>query len=448
MRILALALSSCICMAQIVEESLAFDPGPFDLIRGEGTDQFILQALAADALVGLSPGGAVVPRLAERWEIRGTEIRFFLRKNARFGDGTPLTAADVTWTLRRIQEDPQASASKKGLLEGLKVRVGPGWVAVRGDRPAARLLAELTQVPIARRDRPGEGGGPYALRREGDVWHLTARSHFLAPTIPGFRFRLIRDPQTVLNDLRKGWLTLGVPPVRPGLQPPPSHREVHQPAHAQVMVWSRMGSEPLKALERWRAEALPEAFLAPRARASRGLLPESLGFPPVAMAGPPFRPAGQRWEILYGAGEEVVEKALLALRARAARDGVILEPRPLENTLLTGRLLRGDFTLICGLEIYAPHPWGVLELMEPGSPLNICGWTHPDFKAVHARLTATGGKAWEDLQRIWAEAPPCLPLVDLQSVVWVDRRLKVEPGPLGIYRSTPGAAGWRWTAGR
>lgn len=448
MRILFLAFACLLCTAQIVEESLAFEPGPLDLVRGEGTDQFILQSLAADALVGLGPQGRVVPRLASRWEARGGGLRFWLRPEARFGDGSPVTAADVAWTFRRIQEDPGASASKKAVLQGLRVLEGQGWIEVRGGRPPQRLLMELVQVPIARRGQPGEGSGPYALRREGDVWHLQARPHFLAPRIPGFRFRLLRDPHTVLNDLRKGWLHLGVPPARPGLVPPPTHREVRQPMHAQVMVWSRLGPEPLKALERWRREALPEAFLAPRARASRGLLPETLGFPPRTMGGPPFRPAGQRWEILYGAGEEIVEKALLALRARAARDGVTLEPRPVEGSLLMGRMLKGDFALVCGLEVYAPHPWGVLELMEPESPLNVCGWRHPSFAAVRNRLLSPAGPAWEALQALWAEAPPCLPLLDLQSVVWVDRRLEVEPAPMGLYLSTPGAAGWRWTGGR
>lgn len=445
MRILLFALAHLLCFAQVVEESLAFEPGPLDLIRGEGVDQFILQALTADALVGLSPGGKVVPRLAARWESRGGGMRFWLRGDARFGDGSTVTAEDVTWTFRRLQEDAGASPSKKALVQGLRITTGPGWIQVRGERPPQRLLMELAQVPIARRERPTEGSGPYALRREGDVWHLAARPHFLHPQIPGFRFRLLRDPHTVLNDLRKGWLSLGVPPARPGLVPPPSHRELRQPMHAQVMVWSRVGPEPLKALEHWRREALPDAFLAPRARASRGLLPETLGFTPRAVAGPPFHPAGQRWEILYGAGEEIIEKALLALRARAAKDGVILDPRPVEGTLLLGRMLKGDFALVCGLEVYAPHPWGVLELMEPESPLNVCGWKHPRFAEVRSRLGSPDGPVWEELQALWAEAPPCLPLLDLQSVVWADRRLALEPAPMGLYMSTPGAAGWRWT---
>lgn len=43
------------------------------------------------------------PELAERWEVAkdGNSVTFFLRKNATFHDGTPVTAADVKWSFDR-----------------------------------------------------------------------------------------------------------------------------------------------------------------------------------------------------------------------------------------------------------------------------------------------------------------------------------------------------------
>jgi peptide/nickel transport system substrate-binding protein len=43
------------------------------------------------------------PELAERWEIAkdGSGVTFYLRKNAKFHDGTPVTAADVKWSYDR-----------------------------------------------------------------------------------------------------------------------------------------------------------------------------------------------------------------------------------------------------------------------------------------------------------------------------------------------------------
>ena len=43
------------------------------------------------------------PELAERWEMAkdGNSVTFFLRKNATFHDGSPVTAADVKWSFDR-----------------------------------------------------------------------------------------------------------------------------------------------------------------------------------------------------------------------------------------------------------------------------------------------------------------------------------------------------------
>jgi len=47
--------------------------------------------------------GEAIPALAERWDITGgnTAFTFYLRPDARFSDGTPITASDFVYTLRR-----------------------------------------------------------------------------------------------------------------------------------------------------------------------------------------------------------------------------------------------------------------------------------------------------------------------------------------------------------
>jgi hypothetical protein len=77
--------------------------------------------------------------------------------------------------------------------------------------------------------------------------------------------------------------------------------------------------------------------------------------------------------------------------------------------------------------------------------MNFSGWTHPRLADLLGRLPSAQAPAWRELQAAWAEAPGALPLVDFTSVVWVDARLAVTPSPLGLYLTTPGAAGWRWT---
>jgi hypothetical protein len=76
--------------------------------------------------------------------------------------------------------------------------------------------------------------------------------------------------------------------------------------------------------------------------------------------------------------------------------------------------------------------------------MNFTGWRHPRLASLTARIQQPGDLAWRDLQTLWAEQPAALPLLDFHSVIWVDKRLQVEPSPMGLYLHTPGAAGWRW----
>ncbi|MFN7958487.1 MAG: ABC transporter substrate-binding protein [Holophagaceae bacterium] len=433
--------------AQVVEESLPRDPGPLDFIQGDGYEQWILQSLAGDSLVGLGSDGKVVPRLAASWNLRKDgALLFTLRTEARFTDGAKVEAEDVVWTVRELLRHPQASPTKRAILEGAEAGVEQGRPWIRSKKPLGRLLMELARVPIAQRGHPDRGSGPFAFRKEPAAWVFTRRDHFLKPRIDGIRFRLLPDAAAVMTALQKGWLHIGAPATRRQAEVPPTHRLLTQPMHAQLVVWSQAGVGPLQLLERWRRDAFPPQLLAQNARPSRGLWPETLGFEPQAMNPDTARPRGPAsWRLHYPSGEEAVEKLLLALRERARRDGFDLQLHPLEQGLLVERLQKGDFQLACTTVVFDPHPWTVLEYLEPQGPMNFTGWKHPRLAELSARLQQPDGPAWRDLQSLWARGPAALPLLDFRSVIWVDRRLQVEPSPLGLYLHTPGAAGWRWS---
>ena len=441
-------LAAVLAPAQVVEDCFTRDPGPLDFVHGEGPEQDILQALTGDALVGLDAAGRVVPRLATAWKRQQDgSLRFHLRTDAAFPDGTPLRAADAVWTFQALQHDPGASPSRRAIVEGVRAWVDHGQLVVASSKPPGRQLAELARVPIARAGHPEQGRGPFRLRREAGTWCLDRRAHhFLHPGIQGLRFRLIGDSQGVYQALLKGWLTLGQPPARLLATPPPGYRVMVQPKLYQLVIWSRAGLAPLQALERWRRDAFPPGLLGVGARPSRGLLPEALGFAPCAIQAPPAAlPPGRPLTLLYAAEDTPVEKLLLALRERARRDGTRLRLVPVAQALLVSRLQAGTFELACFIAAFEPDPWSVLEYMEPDGPMNFTGWRDPSLAPVLARIQAPGDPAWADLQRLWARAPGALPLVDFQSILWVDRRLHATTGPLGLYQTTPGPAGWSWT---
>lgn len=431
--------------SQMVEESLPRDPGPLDFIHGDSYEQWILQSLAGDALVGLGSEGQAVPRLAASWKIqRDGLITFTLRDDARFTDGSLVTPEDVLWTFAEIRRDPSASATKRAFLDGAVTGQQDGRIWIRSPKPPGRLLLELARVPVAQKGHPERGSGPFRLQKEPAAWTFYRREHFLKPHIDGIRFRLLPDPTAVLQALQKGWLTIGAPPARP-LPPPTSHRVVVQPMNAQLVVWSHAGTGPLQLLERWRQDAFPPGLLGQNARPSRGLWPESLGFDPQAIDNPadPPKPQG-RLKLLYAAGETSTEHLLLALRDRARKDGFDLQLMPLEQAILVDRLRKGEFELACSVVVFEPHPWAVLEYLEPRGPMNVTGWSDPQVASLAAGLRQAGDPGWRELQGVWAKHPAALPILDFQSVVWVDKRLAVTPSPLGLYLATPGAAGWRW----
>ena len=442
---LLMILAITLAPAQVVEESFARDPGPLDFVKGEGFEQSILQSLTGDALVGIDASGRVVPRLATSWKQRDGAITFKLRRDARFTDGSPAGPEDVVWTFHAIQADPQASPTKRAILEGADIKLDDGQVSIRSPKPPGRILMELARVPIAQSGHPERGTGPFLLRRENGAWRLLRRDHFLKPSIEGLRFRILGDSQSVLQALQKGWLSIGVPPARLQAQQPPGYRVVAQPMPYQLVVWSRLGLGPLQAMERWRKDAFPPQLLGVNARPSRGLWPRALGFEAqeIDAEAVPL-PKGQPLNLVYAAGDEPVEKLLMALRARALKDGVQLDLTPLDPAMLVARLQKGDFGLACYLATFDPEPWSVLEYMEPHGPMNFTGWNNAALAGLVARLREPRDAAWTDLQALWAKSPGALPLVDFSSIVWVDKRLKVIPSPLGLYLGTPGAAGWSW----
>ncbi len=117
-------------------------------------------------LVTLDENMEVVPDLAERWETSsdGTVYTFYLRKDARFHDGKPVTAEDVKYSLERAC-DPATGSHTAGIylddIVGVRERLEGRASEIRGveilddhtiritiDAPKAYFLAKLT-YPVA-----------------------------------------------------------------------------------------------------------------------------------------------------------------------------------------------------------------------------------------------------------------------------------------------------------
>lgn len=102
-----------------------------------------------NTLISYDQDGVVVPQLATEWTISPdvTAIDFTLRTDVKFHDGTPLTAADVVYTLDRIKRLGQGVANMLGNYKSATA-VDDSHVHVELSAPSTLMLGGLTKIYI------------------------------------------------------------------------------------------------------------------------------------------------------------------------------------------------------------------------------------------------------------------------------------------------------------
>ncbi len=109
-----------------------------------------LVALVFSGLVRNGPDGMIVPDLARQWSVDATGAvwTFELRPDARWQDGEPVTAEDVAFTIRTLQ-DPSYGGPGAGSWQDVTVRTeGALTVVFTLSTPLGGFLQAATQ-PIA-----------------------------------------------------------------------------------------------------------------------------------------------------------------------------------------------------------------------------------------------------------------------------------------------------------
>ncbi|GLQ54682.1 ABC transporter substrate-binding protein [Devosia nitrariae] len=111
----------------------------------------IVQDNIYEGLTGVDKDLAIVPRLAESWEVSqdGLTYTFKLREGVTFHDGSAMDAEDVAASIRRVQSEAIASplASRVTPITGIEV-VDPTTVVFTLDAPFAPILSSLSSIAI------------------------------------------------------------------------------------------------------------------------------------------------------------------------------------------------------------------------------------------------------------------------------------------------------------
>ena len=157
------------------------------------------------------------PAAADWQQLDPLRWRFTLRTpRPRFGDGTPLSAADVVATYRAVLGEDGTLSPLRAELGALRTvrAVGDGHIDFILDRPDALFPARLTlgivrarcAGPPAAGERPChyDGSGPFALQRlSGSTVRLRRRRDGLAVV-----FEVVPDPTVRVLKLLRGELDL------------------------------------------------------------------------------------------------------------------------------------------------------------------------------------------------------------------------------------------------
>lgn len=151
-------------------KSSALTKDPHDLLNNNS--DFLLMSLVYDALTvppAKSGDAAVAPRLATSWKVAedAKTWTFELAKDAKFHDGSPVTAEDVVWSLQRIITDKKA-AFKVPVPADAITAVDAHTVRLVADAPSSQLPLFLRLVTFTMKKGTTDlaafnGSGPYRL---------------------------------------------------------------------------------------------------------------------------------------------------------------------------------------------------------------------------------------------------------------------------------------------
>jgi len=185
------------------------------------TDSYDVYRNIFDNLLTRDATGKIVPQIATAWHIiDDTDVEFDLRSDVKFQDGSPLTANDVVFSVKRIT-NPALKSSQLSQFDQIAdaEALSPAKVRLTTKAPYPVLLAQLVKlsiVPKAYVERVGDqqfnvkplGSGPYRLREwlTGVQVTLDANESYWRgkPPFKTVIFRAVPDVSTRVADLKTG----------------------------------------------------------------------------------------------------------------------------------------------------------------------------------------------------------------------------------------------------
>jgi len=487
---------------------LVGDPATLDPIVTSEEFGLRVEEMIFRPLLGIDKARRFVPALAASWAASsdGLAYDFRIDPKATWEDGTPVTSADVAFTIERVRDPKVPAVTWRAGFDDLRSVETPdaSTVVVKFTKPYAERLFAFTLpiVSAAAYGRAGAapgrqpfGSGPYRLeswttnqrivlaRRADASPQQFSFARMVFRIIPdgnvAFRagsageideFRVSRDQQAAAlktpNFARRNKL-LQAPQFLVALL----YWNFRHPALAELAVrqalahcWNRAdtakrlyppngaalaaGPYPPSAVEN-AADVHPPTF----DPAESVRLLEAAGW---RMAPDGIRRKGSRrlsFEILYGAPSTMTANLVEVYRSAARNVGVEILSRPLDWAAYSARLSAGEFdATMSGLQYFPPnldmYPY-LHSSQAPPAGQNAGFYRNA---AVDRLLEAWQREMDEhkrldlsrEIHRAIAADPPADFLWDADQPWAVSTRLDgVEMSPIGLFHFLPGPLGWR-----
>ena len=228
MKRLSLALAGCLMVlagaaaAQRTDITIGMQLEPPNLDPTAGAAAAIDEVVYANVFEGLTrfgPDGAVLPALAESWEVApdGLSWVFNLREGVSFHDGLPFTAEDVVFSFDRAMAADSTNAQKQ-LFDGINevTAIDDTTVEIGLDAPKGSLLfnlawgdAVIVSPASAETNKSNPvGTGPFRFSNwvQGDRIELVRNEEYWGgkPALEKVTFKFISDPTAAFAAMMAG----------------------------------------------------------------------------------------------------------------------------------------------------------------------------------------------------------------------------------------------------
>lgn len=103
---------------QVLNYNLAVEPQYLDPAKSVGIAEFRVEYACFEGLTTFGAGDVPAPGVAEKWQVSpdGKTYTFILRKNAKWSNGDPVTAADFEYAWKRLLDPNTASPNASNLF--------------------------------------------------------------------------------------------------------------------------------------------------------------------------------------------------------------------------------------------------------------------------------------------------------------------------------------------